>query len=610
MLVTSYRDSGSARSLPDDRLGAEKNKQSVDIKLLQLESPPSRATAAKSQTTGPSVILSQVPSSIPPRPQEPIPLPFPLPPRPPEPVPIPQPFPETPLELPPPTVPSPEERPDLPGSITITRFEFSGNTAFRDEELSEVTANFTDRPITFAELLQAEAAVTKLYVDRGYINSGAVIAAGQTFPQEGAVVKIQIVEGGVEEIKVTVEGRLKPGYVRSRLALATEKPLNQNRLLEALQLLQLDPLIQSISAELSVGSRPQLSVLAVRVQEADSFNLELFADNARVPSIGSFQRGVRLNQANLLGFGDGLRVEYANTDGSNAVYAIYTIPVSPYNGTIKLSATINDTEVIEPPFDRLDITGDSRYFDLSFRQPLIQTPSQEFALGLTASRESSQTQLLGEDFPLSPGADDNGQTRISALRFFQEWTQRSAQDVLAVRSQFSLGLGAFDATINDEPPDSRFFEWRGQGQYVRLLAPDTLLVLRSDLQLSTRPLVPLEQFRLGGLRSVRGYRQDALLTDNGVFASAEVQLPILRVESVRGVLQVVPFVDFGIGWNSDDRPVVPRRSLYSVGLGLRLIVGDNFTARLDWGIPLADIDLDKDTLQENGIYFTVEYRPF
>ena len=540
------------------------------------------------------------------------PLPFPLPPKLPEPVPLPQTPPETPLELPAPTIPSPKKRPDIPGSITVSRFEFQGNTAFSAEELAAVTAPFTNRPLTFAELLQAEVAVTKLYTNAGYINSGALIPAGQIFAPDGAVVKIQIIEGEVEEILVTVEGRLNPDYVKSRLAIATAKPLNQNDLLEALQVLQLNPLIQIISADLSAGTRPELSVLSVKVQEADTFKVELFTDNGRVKSIGSFQRGIRFKQGNLFGFGDGLQVEYANTDGSNAVYADYTIPINSYNGTIKLMSRLNFTEVIESPFDRLDITGDSLYLDLSFRQPVIQTPSQELALGITASRAASETTLLGVGFPLSPGANDEGQTRLWALRFFQEWTQRTTQDVFSLRSQFSFGLDAFDATTNEEPPDSSFFEWQGQGQYVRLLAPDTLLVLRSSAQLSSKPLLSLEQFALGGLYSVRGYRQNLLLTDNGVFASAEVRLPILRVDSVNGVLQVVPFADFGVAWNDDDNPIpTPNpNTLASVGLGLQWQMGDNFNARLDWGIPLTDFEVQSNTSSEQELYFTVNYSFF
>ncbi len=400
--------------------------------------------------------------------------------------------------------------------------------------------------------------------------------------------------------------------MRSRLATATTKPLNQNRLLEALQLLQLNPLIETISADLAAGTRPELSILSVRVEEADSFQMELFTNNGRVPSVGSWERGIRLKQDNLFGFGDGLNLEYSNTDGSNAVNGSYTIPLNSHNGTIKLTGRWTNTEVVEEPFDRLDITGESLYLDLSFRQPIIATPTQELALGITASRQESQTNIFGEGFPLSPGANDNGETRLWALRLFQEWTKRSSQDVLAVRSQFSFGVDVFDATINNEAPDSRFFEWQGQGQYVRSLARDTLLVLRSSLQLTTKPLVPLEQFTLGGLYSVRGYRQDLFLTDNGVFASSEVRLPILRVNSVEGLLQIAPFVDFGVAWNDQDNPIQisDKNTLVGAGLGVQWQMGDDFTARFDWGIPLIDLDSRDNTLQEQGLYFTVNYSIF
>ncbi len=542
--------------------------------------------------------LSQVPRPITPRPPE-------------QPTPTLPPIREEPLRPTPSTPPIPPSRPNIPGTITVERFEFLGNTAFSNEELAEVTKTFTGRPITFAELLQVEAAVSKKYTDAGYINSGAVIPANQTLAPSGAIVKIQIIEGGVEDIKVTGTRRLNPNYVRSRLRIATSVPLNRERLLEALQLLQLDPLIKNISAELSAGSRPELSLLEVRVQEADSFHTEFFADNGRTPSVGSLRRGVRINEGNLLGFGDSASFSYTNTDGSNAFDFSYTVPINPRNGTIKLAAGLDDTKVVEPPFDRIDITGNSRYYELTFRQPIILTPTREVALGLTASRQESATKLLGVEYPLSAGADDNGKTRISALRFFQEWTQRSPQQIFAVRSQFSLGLGVLDATVSEKPPDSRFFSWRGQAQYVRLLAPDSLLVLRSDAQLATRALVPLEEFGLGGLRSVRGYRQDVLLTDNALFASAEVRLPIYRSRQLGGVLQLAPFIDFGVGWNSSGGAVPGNNTLVGLGLGLQWQMGNQLTARFDYGIPLIEVNSgEKRTLQEQGLYFSVNYSPF
>lgn len=530
-------------------------------------------------------------------------------------VPIPQPLPEVqplpPLEellRSPPQPSTPQPSPEqIPGTIIVQQFQVIGSTVFTQEQLAEILAPFTNRPISFVELLQAVDTVTELYRQQGYITSGAFIPP-QTL--ENGTVKVEVVEGEVESINITGLERLKPVYIRSRLEIATAVPLNQNRLLNALQLLQLDPLIANLSAELAAGSRPGLSILDIKLQEADAFSAQLTLDNQGNPSVGTDRRIAQLTHNNLLGFGDSINVRYYNTDGSNVLDdASYTFPINPYNGTISFRYYYNSSEVTQQPFDQLDIESNSSTYELTYRQPLYQTPTEDFVLGLTATREESETSLLGIPFPLSRGADDDGQTKVSALRFFQEYTKRSNREVFAARSQFSLGIDAFGSTINDEQPDSQFFLWRGQAQYLNLLTPDTLLLLRSDLQLSPQALVALEQFSLGGDLSVRGYAQDAILADNGLFASVEIRTTILRIPEWQTSLQLIPFFDFGTVWNSDNTPVI-KRSLYSVGLGLQLLVGDKFNARIDWGIPLTNLDSQQNSLQENGIYFTVQYTLF
>lgn len=529
--------------------------------------------------------------------------------------------PSTPSPLPPPedllqppasTPTTPEPIPgEVPANITVERFEVEGSTVFSPEEFAQVLAPYTKKPISFAELFQARSAVTQLYVDRGYITSGALIPP-QTL--RSGVVKIQVVEGSLEAINITGNKRLSANYIRDRIAIRTDTPLNQQQLLATLQLLQLNPLIENLSAELATGSRPGTNILEVNVIEAQTSHIQILADNGRSPSVGSFRRQVQANEANLLGIGDSLSIAYSNTDGSNSLDTGYTLPLNPRDGTLSFSYGTSASEVIEPPFNELDINASSRYYELTLRQPIIQTPSQEFAFGLTAARRESDALFFGGvPFP-SPGADERGRTRVSAVQFFQEWTTRNSKEVIAARSQFSLGIGALNSTINETAPDSRFFSWRGQAQWVRLLAADTLLLVRADVQLADRALVPLEQFGLGGINSVRGYRQDALLTDNGAFASVELRLPIYRAPQQRLLVQLAPFVDLGTTWDNSSRVVTGNTSesntLASLGLGLRCQLGDYLTARLDWGIPLVDISSGDRTWQENGLYFSVIYNPF
>jgi hemolysin activation/secretion protein len=59
------------------------------------------------------------------------------------------------------------------------------------------------------------------------------------------------------------------------------------------------------------------------------------------------------------------------------------------------------------------------------------------------------------------------------------------------------------------------------------------------------------------------------------FGSAEVQVPILKTG---GMLQVIPFADFGVGWNSGtENP--DSNTVASVGLGLQSRGGKQFAIR-------------------------------
>ena len=490
--------------------------------------------------------------------------------------------------------------------IMLERFEVMGSTVFSETELNAVTEEFTDRDITFDQVLEARDAITQLYLDAGYITSGAIVPPQEV---ENGVAKIHVVEGGVEDIVITGTTRLHPGYIGSRLNLGTRAPLQIDRLLERLQLLQLDPLIENISADLQAGIRPGENLLVVSVVEADSFDVRYTFDNARSPTVGSLRHQIQITERNLTGLGDALTLGYALTDGSDDFDVAYTVPINPYNGTLQFTYGSTNADIIEEPFQALNVASDATVAEITLRQPLVQTPIQELALGLVVSRQETQTFLDGEAFFLSAGASNEGETVVTALRFFQEWTQRSPRQVIALRSQFNLGIDALGATVNteDDVPDSQFFSWLGQGQWVRLMAPDTLLVLRGSVQLTPDPLLGLERYGLGGPSTVRGYRQNELLTDNGAILSLEARFPLWRDRDNDGLLQITPFIEGGYGWNNrEDNP--ETNGLLSAGAGLLLQV-ENLDFQIDVGIPLIDTE-DNDTLQERGIHFSLGYSFF
>ncbi|NES06296.1 MAG: ShlB/FhaC/HecB family hemolysin secretion/activation protein, partial [Okeania sp. SIO2F4] len=495
-----------------------------------------------------------------------------------------------------------------PLQAVIQQFNFIGNTKFSNEELQQQLQPYLGKPITFAELIAARTTITQYYTNNNYITSGAFIPP-QTISGNGTVT-LNVVEGKVGKININIEGRLNEGYIKSRLARATKAPLNQEKLFSALQLLQLDPLVKTISAELSAGIRPDTSILDIEVVTANPWQIAAIANNGRAPSVGTFRRGGEVGYRNITGMGDSFNTLYTNTDGSDTVEISYSIPVNSSNGKVELFYRHQDNEIVESPFERLDINSNSNTYKLGFSQPIVQTPTQELSLGLAATRRDSKTSILGTNFPLSEGADDNGETKLSILQFFQDYQLRGNNQVLALNSQFNVGLDIFDATVNSNEADSRFFYWRGQGQWVRQLGEDTLLVVGADVQLSPSDLVPLERFGLGGYRSVRGYRQDIRLTDSGALGTVELRLPVPWISAKNRLFQVVPFIDGGVAWNSDGEEVPGNNALASVGLGLQVKLWDRINLRLDYGIPLVDVDDRDRTAQEDGLYFSVFSTPF
>jgi hemolysin activation/secretion protein len=487
--------------------------------------------------------------------------------------------------------------------INVLRYEVVGSTVFSDRELATITKPFTGR-VTFDGLQSAKNAIEQMYIDRHYLTSGAYIPTGQRLSIDGAVVKIQIVEGGLEDIKIVGTQRLNPEYIRSRIALATQQPLNNDRLIEGLRLLQQDPLIENITAELSGGMQPGTNLLEIKVRERNTFSSEIAINNNRASTIGTIQRRAQISQTNLTGAGDNLILAYNNTDGSTGIDTSYTIPLNAYQTTLSINAGGTNSQIIEEPYKSLDINTKSRYYEVNLRHPIIRRAerdaTQEFALSLTGAKIESTSAFGDIPFPLSRGADDNGRTSVSALRFAQEYIQRDNQSVLTLRNQFNLGVNALNSTINNNAPDSRFFTWQIQGRYLKQLANNTDLIVQGKVQLADRSLVSLEQFSIGGQNTVRGYRQDALIADNGAFASVEWQLPLST--SANNVFQLAPFIDVGTVWNNNSNP----NTLLSTGVGLQWRT-DKLNARIDWGIPLINYPTQKGSWQDNGLYFSIRY---
>lgn len=493
--------------------------------------------------------------------------------------------------------------------LFIDNINIRGNTVFGAAELDPILEPVLGNT-TLGELQNAVDQITQLYVENGYVTSNAVLPAQQL--NQGTVT-IEVIEGTIGTI--TIEGleHLKESYVRSRVGLGIDDPLNVNDLEDQLRLLQLDPNFDDFEVSLRSGESLGSSNLFLEIDEANPFFGTAFIDNYSPRSVGSTRGGVNLGYRNLAGQGDVLSLAYTQTfaNGLDIFDLAYNIPVNAMNGTLEMGAAINRNKIISSPFDVLNIRGASEYYRISFRQPLVRTATEEFALSLGFTHKNGQTFLFNNiGQPFSDGAEADGTTKTSVFHFGQDYTKRDFNGAWTLRSQFSLGTTLFDATQNTgSTPDGQFFAWLGQVARVQRLNDTHTLIIQGDLQLSGDNLLASESFSLGGQQTLRGYRQGARSSDAGWRISIEDRITLLRHSTDGALLQIAPFFDYGVVWNNADNTsqITGQHVLAGVGMGIIIQPQENLTLRLDVTLPLVNLDDRQTDLQDDGIYFSLAY---
>lgn len=498
--------------------------------------------------------------------------------------------------------------------IFVRQIIVTGSTVFTEADFNLIIKLYENRELSLEELRQVADEITQLYLDAGYITSRArpisqTIEAGQ--------VEIRVTEGELTQIEIEGLQRVNSSYIRSRVELGVTKPLNVGQLEDQLRLLRIDPLFNNIEASLRPQGEPGKSILIVRAEEANPFFASVGFDNYSPPSVGGERIGIGLSFRNLTGIGDEVAAAYSRTTsgGADVLDFAYTIPINAMNGKVQFRVSPSWNQVTQAPFDDLELQGEQIRYELNYYQPIIRNPREELILSLGFSVQDGQT-FVFEDIPqpFGIGPDEQGKSHTRVIQLGQDYIRRDRQGSWSVRSQFNMGLGIFGATQNDSPiPDGEFLSWLGQVQRVQSLSDQHLLIIRGDLQLAGDSLLPSEQFVVGGAKSVRGYRQNVRTGDSGFRFSVEDRITLKRDASGNPTLQISPFIELGTVWNQPNNPNQLLNQTWIAGTGVGLIWDPvlgikGMSLNLDYGFPLVDLRDRRNNIQDDGIYFNINYR--
>jgi hemolysin activation/secretion protein len=495
---------------------------------------------------------------------------------------------------------------DTQASFILKSVIFDGTDAATEQELQKIVLPYLGKTVSRLDLDTIRLKALQDFKEMGLLYPSVILPSQHI---SAGVVHYQVHVGHLSQINVKGTERLHEDYVRDRLQPDAQQPLQRTELQDRFQMLLTDPLIERVNGNLRPGANPGDAVLDLEVKRAKPYELHVGMDNYTPPTVGAYTGRLDGIVRNLTGWGDFLRVNLSGSEGTKGIGGYFSMPLNAYDTRINLGYQGSEAEVIDSTLKALNIQNNFMDVNIGVSHPLYKTINRVFSVESQFAYRQTHTLLDGTGIALGNGTEENGKATVSVLRFIQNYLDRDINHVTSLRSSFNVGIDAFDATTNaGNLPDSHYFSWLGQLRYLHNLDErGSQFFMRGDVQLASTGLLPLERFALGGINTVRGYRQNELVRDEGYAVALELRYPLLLPQSAAGHrLNIVPFFDMGAAWNIDER----RKTLMSTGIGLQW-VWQQFDIDFYWAKALSSHNTagrGDDDIQDQGIHFRLHAR--
>lgn len=456
--------------------------------------------------------------------------------------------------------------PDGTEVIQIARIETNKSDILTQEEISSVTDKYKDKTVSIKELAYAAQEFNRLYKQKNILTAKAILPPQRI---ENGVVKIQLIEGHLEGVTIDGNKYTRNSYILERINLKSGHLLRLDKLEEQLSYFNMTNDVK-IKAELKSGQQFATTQCLLKVQEPKNYQTAIFMDNAGRKETGISRQGLTLQINSLLGVRDVLTLVGIRADGSSGGSIAYKLPIFKKGTRLGISYDINSTKVMEGNFTTLDIRGHSWDFALSLTHPLAVKPTRRLEGNVQWHNKSSNTESFGLKL-----AESNVKTLVTGLSM--QWSDK----IGFWYSNLDLTLGHKDKGEEKNFSKSNIFLL-----YRQLVKKNTVFTFRGSAQLTGSSFLPsTEQFSLGGISSVRGYKEAFVSGDKGYFASGELEFLLDKKQRLKGFI----FFDHGSCSDSSSN----KDYLTSTGAGMNISIAPETLAKITLGLPLSKKEENK-----------------
>ena len=488
--------------------------------------------------------------------------------------------------------------------VYVNSIEVSPSEILTRDEINSVIGKYVGRNVFMNDIQEAINGLNRLYAEKGFVTARAYLPE-QTVSNGN--IKIELIESKIGKITVENNRYTTDGYILKRM------PEKEGELFDIVNL-EKDVLDfnryhdgVNLNANLKAGSTPGTTDIELTAQETFPLHIIGLMDNAGRKSTGSLRGGPAIVVDSLFHHRDQMTMGTYFSKGNISPFFDYSFPINKKDGRIGFSFSSSFSQKITgtPLLNSIGMKSNTYIYSLYYDQPLVRKRDFEFKTFAAINYKRARTwSRLDEAFEKLIGRSP-----------FANLDQVTSADLgFNIRKDTKYGIWYFNqmATMAFPIFDSKSSYFKYSGGLLRLhdFSHGFIGQLRSSYQIipNSKHIPYIDQFQSGGLATVRGYSEGLLLGKNGYYISGELMFPLLprtittkdgkTHNFIGNYIKGAVFADTAgvFPWRGEDLYHGHAGSYFlaSVGMGLRVQLPGDLSARLYWGFPLINNNYETD----------------
>ena len=468
---------------------------------------------------------------------------------------------------------------DSSKTVFIKDFTFAGNSAISNEELKQNLKAYVGKELSFNQIQEVLALVTKVYRDKGYFVARAYLGK-QDLVKNDNLLFISIIEGKYGKIKLNNNSLVNDNSLQAILDNAKSNGIiNVKDIERALLLINDRNGVKVSSSVVEAGKEVGSSNLNIDTTSTKRVDGYIVADNygSRYTGYNRVQGLININSP--FNIGDKISISGLVSNGADLKNGkiAYELPLNSYGLKSDFAYTRTNYNLVEE-YKSLDAKGNSNIYEAGLSYPLIRSTNENLYLKGKYYHKDMNDYISGDKYE-----DKSINSFVTTL----EYDKNYSIGTLPARVFANLNLTTGHLSSKNSNPNN--------GNYNKVdtyisndIYFNEIFSLNTNLTaqkvLGNKNLDGSEDLSLGGPNAVKLYPYSEQSAENGYIASFELFSKLPNIASYNHKIGL--FYDMGNVYQEKNLDTTfQRKTLQDIGLGYYSSFDDFFLrAQIAWGL--------------------------